>query len=325
MPAPAFAGRTLGPASLQGKGGKIAKVLSECHGLAIWKHPAANLVPGVTELGCVEMAFVHPGDGALDYFPCHYGRSRLTFRGPSRDLSREYLVSLGSSETYGRFVVAPFPALLEENSESRRQPWHAECRADVYLGDRGAIEVAAGAHLAVLQVMGAQNMTNRYYTVHPRRNDRFVAATPLLRSMYRDVDFTEIHFTRHLIQTLWSRGPDRFAPIAAELKSLWVERMTAILLRLPARRILFWTADRPPPDTAGDPMQPLALVDRAMIEAIRPMPPPMSNTSPARGKGRRVRAMRFLPGEERAVHEVPNPAAHQEAAARLLPVIDGLL
>lgn len=273
------------------------------------------------------MAFVHPGDGALDYFPCHYGRSRLTFRGPSRDLSREYLVSLGSSETYGRFVLAPFPALLEQElGIPVANLGTPNAGPDVYLGDRGAIEVAANAHLAVLQVMGAQNMTNRYYTVHPRRNDRFVAATPLLRSMYRDVDFTEIHFTRHLIQTLWSRGPDRFAPIAAELKSLWVERMTAILLRLPARRILFWTADRPPPDIADDPMQPLALVDRAMIEAIRPHAAAyVEHVASAEAQAEGVRAMRFLPGEERAVHEVPNSAAHHEAAARLLPVIDDLL
>lgn len=273
------------------------------------------------------MAFVQPGDGALDYFPCHYGRSRLTFRGPLRDLSREYLVSLGSSETYGRFVVAPFPALIEENLGIPVANLGApNAGPDVYLGDRGVIEVAADAHLAVLQVMGAQNMTNRYYTVHPRRNDRFVAATPLLRSMYRDVDFTEIHFTRHLIQTLWSRGPERFEPIAAELKSLWRERMTAILLRLPPRRILFWMADHVPPVAADDPTAAPALVDRSMVTALRPHAAAYVEHIPsdaARADG--LRSMRFLPGEERAVHEVPNAAIHQEAAESLLPAIERLL
>lgn len=273
------------------------------------------------------MAFVHPGDGALDYFPCHYGRSRLTFRGPLRDLSREYLVSLGSSETYGRFVVAPYPALVEETLGIPVANLGApNAGPDVYLGDRGAIEVAAGAHLAIVQVVGAQNMTNRYYTVHPRRNDRFVAATPLLRSMYREVDFTEIHFTRHLIQTLWSRGPDRFAPIAEELRSLWLARMTAILLRLPARRILLWMADHAPPVTAADPTRAPALVDRAMIESIVPHAAAyVEQVASAGAQAEGLRSMRFLPSEERAAHEVPNAAVHHEAARALLPVIDRLL
>ena len=41
----------------------------------------------------------------------------------------------------------------------------------------------AVARLTVLQVTGAQNMSNRFYSVHPRRNDRFLKASPLLRAM----------------------------------------------------------------------------------------------------------------------------------------------
>ena len=151
-----------------------------------------------------KMAFVHAGDGALDYFPCHYGSSRLTFRGPRRDLSGEYLAMLGGTETYGRFVDRALCGTCGRGDLGIPVA-NLGCQnagPDVYLADRPALEVAGAAHLAVLQLTGVTNMTNRYYTVHPRRNDRFIAATPLLRSIYRDVDFTEIHFTRHLMQAL---------------------------------------------------------------------------------------------------------------------------
>jgi hypothetical protein len=57
---------------------------------------------------------------------------------------------------------------------------------------------------------GAQNLSNRLYTVHPRRNDRFLRASGILRTIYRDVDFTEFHFTRHMLDHLRCLSEDRF-------------------------------------------------------------------------------------------------------------------
>lgn len=273
------------------------------------------------------MAFVQPGDGALNYFPCHYGRSRLTYRGPRRDLTGEYMVTLGGTETYGRFVIAPYAALIEERLGLPVANLGCQnAGPDVYLCDRGAIEVAAEAHVAVLQVMGAQNLTNRYYTVHPRRNDRFVAATPMLRAMYREVDFTEIHFTRHLINVLWSHGEDRFQPIRAELQLLWVERMTAILGRLPRRRILFWTADHPPQDgEAGPEVEPM-FITRPMIQALLPhVADYVEHVSTPEARAEGLRAMRFLPTEEPVAQGLPGAAVHQEAAEHLLPKVESLM
>lgn len=275
------------------------------------------------------MAFVHPGDGALDYFPCHYGTSKLSFRGPRRDLTGEYLAVLGGTESYGRFVVAPFPALIEENIGIPVA--NLACQnagPDVYLSDRATLDVATDAHLAVVQMTGAQNMTNRYYTVHPRRNDRFIAATPLLRSLYRDVDFTEIHFTRHLMIMLASRGPDRFAPIATELKALWVQRMKAVLGRLPQRRVLLWMADHAPPDL-GESIElgwPPYLIDRAMIAALRPLASAyVEQIASPHALAEGVQSMRFSPAEEMAALGVPGPSVHHETAQALLPVIERLL
>ena len=275
------------------------------------------------------MTFVHSGDGALDYFPCHYGTSKLSFRGPRRDLSGEYLAVLGGTESYGRFVVAPYAALIEGSLGIPVA--NLACQnagPDVYLADRATLDVAAEAHLAVVQLTGAQNMTNRYFTVHPRRNDRFIAATPLLRSLYREVDFTEIHFTRHLMQVLASKGADRFAPIAAELKLLWVQRMKAVLQRLPQRRILLWIGDAAPPDTSecdGLGRSPW-LIDRQMIAQLRPhasayVEQVASGSAQAEG----VAAMRFSPSEEAAAAGLPSAAAHQEIERVLSALIKQLL
>lgn len=274
------------------------------------------------------MAFLASGAGALDYFPCRYGGSRLTFRGPKRDLSGDYIVFLGSSESYGPFVPAPFPTLVEERLGI--EVANLACMnagPDAYLGDPGALEVIAGARVAVLQVMGALNLSNRFYTVHPRRNDRFIAATPQLRALFRDVDFTEINFTRHLIRTLVKRGDDRFAPVAEELRNVWVARMTALLHILPPRRVLLWTADHPPlPRGEAGPFLAPELVDAEMVAALRPLAPGYVQhvASPAaRAEG--LRAMRFAAAEARMARGQPAEAVHREAAAAVLPVLEGLL
>ena len=59
------------------------------------------------------MTFPVAAHGALDYFPCRYGRSRVLFRGPKRPLDGPYVAFLGGTETYGRFIETPFPALVE--------------------------------------------------------------------------------------------------------------------------------------------------------------------------------------------------------------------
>mgnify|MGYP001765314902 CR=1 FL=1 len=275
------------------------------------------------------MAFLPPGAGAPDYFPCHYGTSRLTFRGPKRDLTGEYLAVLGGTESYGRDVSMPFSAVLE--ADLGIPIANLACQnagPDVYLADRPTLEVAAEAHLVIVQLTGVQNVSNRYYTVHPRRNDRFVAASPLLRSLYREVDFTEFHFTRHLLRSLAARGKDRFAPIAAELKALWLQRMTAILDRLPRRRVLLWLSDRPPqtPGEGGDLAGASWLVDRAMIDQLLPLAPAYVECIPASpdpvGSRPPPPAAALPIGSETWL---PDTETHARAAGALRPVVEKLL
>ena len=157
------------------------------------------------------------GRRRLDYALCRYGRSKLLFRGPLRKTSSPYVVFVGGTQTFGRYVETPFPALVELSSGVPCINFGLQnAGLDVFLHDADVMKIAAGAHVTVVQVLGAHNMSNRYYSVHPRRNDRFIAPSKLLCSIYPEVDFAEFHFTRHLLeappprrQALAARGPDR--------------------------------------------------------------------------------------------------------------------
>ena len=150
-----------------------------------------------------EMAYERMGETTLDYLPCRYGGCRLLFRGPQRRLEGSYAAFLGGTETYGKFIERPFPALVEARTGLRcvNFGW-PNAGVDVFLNEPELLKMAGAARVVVLQVPCAPNLSNRYYSVHPRRNDRFVTATPRLQSLFPEVDFTEFHFTRHLLSRL---------------------------------------------------------------------------------------------------------------------------
>ena len=187
------------------------------------------------------------------------------------DLAGGYLVAIGGDETFARPLDQPWPALLQAGlGRPVVNLGHPHAGPDLFLGDAGLRQLIAGASGGVVQVMGAVNLSNGFYAVHPRRNDRFLSATPALRQLYPDVDFTEIHFTRHLIHTLWRRDTRRFARIAAELRQVWHMRMVALLRLIPAPRLLLWLAEQPVPAAAPFPFGTPALVDRLLLQSLSP-------------------------------------------------------
>lgn len=275
------------------------------------------------------MAFAYQGGGALDYYPCRYGNSKLLFRGPRRNLDAPFCAIFGGSEAYGKFVPKPFPDLVEEQTGCALV--NLSCMnagLDVYLNDPTPLEIAARAQAVVVQVTGATNLTNRLYSVHPRRNDRFVSASPILRSMYREVDFADFTFTRHMIQTLYSVSPDRFVQVTTELRAAWIARMRTLLERIPVPTVLLWISDRAPP-TPGMPLEPTQdplLVDAGMIAAVRPHASHYLEVIVSdRARDRGVEGMSFSPLDAPVAAEVPGPAVHEEIAAALGPVLLGLV
>jgi len=258
---------------------------------------------------------------------CRYDGSRLLFRGPRRNLEGEFIACLGGTATFGKFVSHPFPDLLEEMSGVTcvNFGW-PNAGVDVFAGDRALLDCAGRARLCVLQVPCAVNISNRYYRVHPRRNDRFLQATGALLALYPEVDFCEFSFTRHMLRHLQALSPDRFALVRRELSMVWVAGMRALLRRVGVPVVLLWLSARRPesatdrPDIWADP----ALVDRAMLEALR--------------DGMRD-IVEVMLGEEtlgadpaglgsardrRAAREVPNARAHLRTAHALLPLVQSL-
>jgi hypothetical protein len=274
-----------------------------------------------------DMSYPFSGAGALDYFPCRYGRSRLQFRGPRRDIAGDYIVALGGTETYGRFIAEPWPLLVEQSCG--RVMVNLGCvnaGVDVYLEDRATLDIAAGASLRILQIPGAINLTNRFYQVHPRRNDRLITVTPELRTLYPDMDFTEFNFTRHLVHTLALQGHERFAIVAMELASVWRQKMVRLLSEIGGPTILLWLAEAPPPQPSdrlrlSQGMPPL--VDQMMLGAIAPLANAYIQVVPRRWGGS-LEGKCFAPLETPAALAVPGTRTHEQIAEEVLAGMGGL-
>lgn len=273
------------------------------------------------------MTYEFTGCGALDYAPCRYGCSKLLFRGPRRSLAGEFCVALGGSETYGKFVERPWPALLE-----RRlflpvvNLGYLNAGPDLFAHEPFVSEVARAARVSVIQLMGVANMSNRFYAVHPRRNDRFLRASAAMHDLFPNADFAEFSFTRHMLQSLHDQAPDAFARLSSELQATWVSRMRALLERTFGPKIVLWLRDyhaqaRPAP-LGHDP----ALVTAPMVDRIRPYADLVVEVTPspaARQAG--LAGMVFPPTEAPAAADMPGPRVHEEVAEALAPVIAKML
>lgn len=221
------------------------------------------------------MAYHNLSEGSLNYEPVRYGKSKLLFRGPPKDIEdKDYIAFLGGTETYGKFVESPFTELIEaDTGATMLNMGCVNAGTDVFLHDETVMDICAKSKATVIQVSGAQNMSNRFYAVHPRRNDRFLRASTLLKTIYREVDFTDFNFTRHLLQTLYSTSDEKFMMVRQELKDAWVARMRTMVQKVEGDVILLWLSDHSPDDEeatnaiASDPL----FVDRDMLEEIRPL------------------------------------------------------
>lgn len=270
------------------------------------------------------MSFEHRGL-SLDYHPVVYPGSALRFRGPRHGNGTGSLLCLGGSETFGRFIHAPYPAQLGA---------HLACDVinlgvmnagmDVIGQDAAIRRALYAAKAVVLQITGAANLSNRFYSVHPRRNDRFVKASTMLRTLYRDVDFTEFHFTRHLLTHLKARSADRFGVVEAELRAAWAARMAAFLDHAPVPVHLLWLARQPPDDGATgarlgpDPL--FITMDMLNHAATR-----AASLTIAVQQSPDTRGMFITPREEGAARALPGPDAHAQAAGVLAPMLAPML
>lgn len=264
------------------------------------------------------MTFENLGSGPLDYDPCTYGRSRLSFRGPAHSLSGDYVAFIGGTETYGKFIERPFPLLVEEMLGVACVNFgQVNAGVDVFLNDADVISAAERSRVSIVQAMGANNLSNRYYTVHPRRNDRFLKASATMHAVFRDVDFTEFHFTRHMLSALHTAAPDRFPLVIEEVQRAWIARMELLLSRIGRNAMLLWFADHAPEEKAdyGQIQSDPFAVERWMIERLRPrVAGVIEVVASPKALAHGTRDMVFGELEAPMAQGMLGPTAHEEAA-----------
>lgn len=242
------------------------------------------------------------------------GSTRLEFRDPPRVVGRDDIICLGSTETFGKFVATPFAAHLALLSgRPCLNLGLPMASVDAFLQDGAAMNMIQSAGHRIVQVMGAHGLSNRFYAVHPRRNDRFLRASLQLTSLYPEVDFSEICFVKHLLSRLWDVSPDRFSVLRMELQQAWLARMTTLLRRIGPQTHLLWFAPQPPSDTPWETRcAPLraepAFVTQAMLQALLPLVAGVVEVSSA------VDGLAFI-GQQ------PDASAHQRAAEALAKVL----
>lgn len=267
------------------------------------------------------MSFEQRGRMPLDYQPSALPGSALRFRGPMNAENRPAVVCVGSSETFGRFIDAPFAAQLDEALDGPVLNLGVmNAGLDVMMNDPAIASAVANAEAVVMQITSAHNMTNRFYSVHPRRNDRFLSASAMLRTIYPQVDFTEFHFTRHLLSDLRGTSEDRFEIIRTELASAWVARMRRYLNSLAVPVHLLWLSNHKPdtPEDADLAHHPLFVTSK-MLEEVREDAASLTIVAPDKsGDADPVQGKYYGPKEEAAARLLPGPNLHAIATEHLL-------
>jgi hypothetical protein len=158
------------------------------------------------------MTYAQAGADALDYNTWRHGASRLVFRGPRMRFDGAFNLALGGTATFGRFIERPWPGQVDAATGvpmANLGAVHAGVEAMTL--DPEIAGLMGRAQAVVIQITGAHLVSNGYFRVHPRRNDRFIAATPKLAALFPDIDFTDFSFTRHLLATLRETDVGRYA------------------------------------------------------------------------------------------------------------------
>ena len=273
------------------------------------------------------MSFDALSPGGLDYLPCRYGNSKVLFRGPRRSLDSPFVAFFGGTTTYGKYIQTPFCDRVEARlGVTCANFGSVNGGVDLLASDPFLRDVSTRASVSVIQITSPRNMSNRFYRVHPRRNDRFVQASEMLRAMYRDVDFAEFNFTNHMLQRLVTVSPDRFDPVLDELRLAWVARMRLVLSQISGKSVLLWASARRPEDRAVDIDADPAFVTRTMLDQITPMAThyvEVVSTDAAKAAGTEGMILGEL--DVPAASQMLGPHMHNDIATAVYPVLRNLI
>ena len=199
--------------------------------------------------------------GEVDLY--RFGRSKQIFRGPRPNLKRPYVAFIGGSEPFGKFVSVPFPKLVQKYIHVPCVNWGTPSAGPgFFLKDPVLLEACSNAEACVVQAMDPVALSNRMYSVFPRRNTRLRGVSESLRALFPDVEFDDYKYVPALMRKLRAMDEAAFRVVVAEQKSAWVARMLELLEDIETRKVLLWL------DTM-DGNKRRGLVTEEMVEVLR--------------------------------------------------------
>jgi len=266
---------------------------------------------------------------ALDYKPCRYGTSKLMFRGPAKSLEDPYIACIGGSETYGKYVAEPFSDLMQPMLDMPCINLGVlQSGPDAYLKDAGVLNICNQSQVTLVQVPNAANLSNRFFMVHPRRNDRFLRASSLLQTAFHDVDFTDFTFVRHMLETLKETSSDRFELVVEEMQKAWLHRISQLLDSIQGPKVLFGLRKHhleSNGETGNLGPDPIYVTDE-MLNAVAPLASECIWIAPsAEAIDDGPAELHLTSTEQELARYVMGPAAHSEVARRLADVTQTLI
>lgn len=235
------------------------------------------------------------------------------------------VAAIGGNEVFGKYVQMPFPALLE----------HMVGRPVVNLGvanggmqsfmsDPVIEEVAQRARVCVLQVMGAQGVSNKYYRVHCRRADRVIAVSSDLRALFPSLDFHDVAFVRQLLARMHASNPENFARVVDHLRERWESAVHSLISRLAMPVVLLRIATSPENnDDAPDTHDPMFVTADMLFRAAMHCDGIIQVNAPTSADD--LLSMQAGPAEHHAALHLPSPDLHHRAALSLSKVLQPVL
>ena len=270
----------------------------------------------------------------IDYQNYRFGRARQRYRGPKPDLDKPYVAFIGGSETYGKFVEKPYPALVGEALGLNVANWGTpEAGPGFFLKDPVLLEACSCAQVCVVSLMGAPNMSNRLYSVFQRRNARLKGVSKMLPLLFPEVNLTQYRFVHNMLFNIHKSNPENFKAVELELREAWIARMRELLEAIETTRVLVWMSVRAPeedygPKERGDFVVPPAFVNREMVEAVAPMADLMVEYVPAEALAKADGASEapfFAGSGNDGMARYPGQAVHEQAAQLLAEPLQDIL
>lgn len=259
------------------------------------------------------MSFERWGQSSLDLAPVSYGSGRVFFRGP-KPHGTGYYAFLGGSDTEARFAPAPFPTLV--GTALNAEVMNLGVRGagpDVFLNLPEVAGAMAKARAVIIDLPLVSNLTNRFYRVHPLRNDRVLTGSDALRALVPDTDLVEVCFTQHMLQAIDKSSPVAARAVHAALRAKWQDQMRRLVasIRVPCVLVHHGTGRVPvtPPMIEG-----LRGQVAAVVEA------PVTDEARAEGAKFLVAGAAAPPGLAQAL----SARAHGDLAQALIPVLQAL-